>query len=224
MDLGMLDDGFQMKKFDGTEKLLFHQYQKQLLAIGGVKGFDDALTTSLPTHTALGLVIDNNVKARKLAWSYLYLTTNGAAQALIENQSSNDPSVAWTALKNRYEPSTVEAYTQITREMETCELDDPEEDPKAWMQNLSRFNSRLALIGGRSVSYSKNDLQMVDFILNKLPKSNYEPFITAFGITGSSQITLGDFQSKVRHYWRNSIKGKKDSSTEISMSLSNDKA
>ena len=83
-----------MKKFDGTEKLLFHQYKKQILAIGGVKGFDDALTASLPIHTTLGTPINDNVKARKLAWSYLYLTTDGAAQVLIENQTSNDPSVA----------------------------------------------------------------------------------------------------------------------------------
>ena len=43
----MTDDMFKMGKFDGSSKLNFHTYKRTFLAVAMLKGFDEALDTSL---------------------------------------------------------------------------------------------------------------------------------------------------------------------------------
>lgn len=133
----MADKAAKNLKFNGTERLGFPRYKRQLLAIGGIKGgFDEALENSLPIPSSISAHYKEVVKKRKFAWSYLYLTLDGAPLALVKKQTSNNPSVAWKALCDRYEPNTVEAFTQITREMEACVLEQPDEDPEQWLHKL----------------------------------------------------------------------------------------
>ena len=215
----MAEEVIRNLRFDGTDKLAFYRYKRQLLACGGIKGgFDEALLRSLSIANPLAQRYEDNLKKRKLALSHLYLTLDGAPLALVETQTDDDPSVAWTALCARYKPTTVDAYTQITREMENCTLENPDEDPEPWMQRLDRLNMRLATIGGPSVDYSKNEIQMIDHIIKKLPVMNYRHFTTVYGIGGMSGLALTDFQEKVHTYWRNNIKNNK-SETEVSMHM-----
>src|SRR5687767_6219506 len=123
----MVDEIIKKLVFDGTDRLDFPTYKRQLLALGGIRsGFDEALTRSLSVSNTLAWDYEDNKKKRKMAWSHLYLTLIGAPAALIEKQTSTDPSIAWTALCNQYEPSTVEAFTQITRDMENCTMEEEE--------------------------------------------------------------------------------------------------
>ena len=66
----------------------------------------------------------------------MYLTLDRAPLALVEKQTNTDFAVAWKALCDHYKPNTMEAYTQITREMEGCMLEQLDEDPEQWMQKL----------------------------------------------------------------------------------------
>ena len=95
----MADKAAKNLKFDSTERLGFPRYKRQLLAIGGIKGgFDEALERSLQVPSTLLVHHNDILKKRKLAWSYLYLTLDGAPLALVKKQTSTDPSVAWKAL------------------------------------------------------------------------------------------------------------------------------
>ena len=95
----MADEAAKNLKFDGTERLGFHRYKRQLLAIGGIKGgFDEALIQTLPIPSVISSGHDDVIRKRKLAWSYLYLTLDGAPLAMVERQTSQDPTVAWKAL------------------------------------------------------------------------------------------------------------------------------
>ena len=90
--------------------------------------------------------------------------------------------------------------------MESCVHEQPDEDPEQWMHKLDQYNMRLATVGGIGVDYSKNNIQMIDHIVNKLPNTHYKHFTTAYGLGSMSGLTLTDFQDKVRSYWKNHVK------------------
>ena len=56
---------------------------------------------------------------------------------VLNRTTSRDPYDAWQALCAKYEPTTVEAYNQIIRDMEMCELKEPNQDPEPWMPELN---------------------------------------------------------------------------------------
>ena len=67
---------------------------------------------------------------------------------------------------------------------------------------------RLASVGGHSADYPKNDIQMIDHIIHKLPSAQYKHFTAAYEIGGMSTLTLKKFLDKVKQYWRKNVKSK----------------
>ena len=65
------------------------------------------------------------------------LTLEGTPATILEQTTSGDPFDAWTALCAQYEPTTIEAYNQISRNLENCTLETPNADPEEWMQQLN---------------------------------------------------------------------------------------
>src|SRR5688572_4987695 len=175
----MTDDMFKIGKFDGTTRLDFHTYKRSFMAVAMIKGFDEALERLLNVSNPMAMSYEDNMRKRKMAWSYLTLTLVGIPAAIVKRTTSGDPCDAWAALCNKYEPNTVEAFNQITRDMEMCKLEESEQDPESWLQQLDRYNARLQSIGGSTANYGKNDVQMIQHILSKLPKKIYRPFTTA---------------------------------------------
>ena len=128
---------FCMTRFDGTGKVDFHTWKQTMLALAGIKEFDDALTTSLPiVNISPAATLADNQRKQKLAMSYLNLTLNGPPAAIIKRTVSGDPHNIWVALCNRYKPSNVESFNQIATDMENCRLEDLKADPEPWMQQL----------------------------------------------------------------------------------------
>ena len=214
----MTDDLFKMGKFNGSSKLDFYTYKRTFLAVAMIKGFDEALEASLPylnPTTATTATYRENLRKRKLAWSWMTLTLEGAPAGILERTTTQDPFDAWSALCARYEPSTVEAYNQISRDFENCVMETPDEDPEEWMQELDRYNARLHSI---RATYARDDVQMIQHILNKLPKTLYRPFTTTIMIqtTSTSPMSLATFHDKVSQFWRNNVKPFKDEA-EIAM-------
>lgn len=134
---------------------------------------------SLSIANPLSANYSENLKKRKLAWSHLLITLEGAPLALVEKISNGDPRDAWVALCDWYEPNSVEAFTQITRDLKNCTLENESDNSEVWMQQLDCYNATLSAIG--SGNYSRNDIQMIGHIMSKLLTS-YQPFITVFGI------------------------------------------
>ena len=83
----MAEDLVKTLMFNSSDKYLdFYTYKRKLLALGGIKsGFDDALLLSLPITNSLSSTYESNKKKRKLAWSHLFLTLNGAPVTLVES-------------------------------------------------------------------------------------------------------------------------------------------
>ena len=68
------------------------------------------------------------------------------------------------------EPSTMEAYSQLLKEMENCNMEDPMESPEVWLYKLNLINHRMGEI---NASYRKLDVQMIVYITSKLPREHY---------------------------------------------------
>ena len=109
----MTDNMFKTGKFDGSSKLNFQTYKRTLLAVAGIKDFDDALNQSLPINNPRIADYPDYVCKWKLAWSYLSLTLDGPAAAVLDRTTSKEPYDARQALCAKYKPATVEAYNQI---------------------------------------------------------------------------------------------------------------
>ena len=100
-------------------------------------------------------------------------------------------------------PSTMQAYSQLLREMENCNMEDPMENPIVWLYKLNSINCRMGEI---DASYRKLDIQMIVFITSKLPRGHYQPLIMAYSLNGFAGVTLPAFQKKVIKFWQSSIK------------------
>src|SRR5690348_7605866 len=54
----------------------------------------------------------------------------------------------------------------------------------------------------------RDNMQLISHVLLKLPKDLYSLFITTYQIQGFTNITLFDFQFKIKEYWRSNVKSK----------------
>ena len=88
-----------------------------------------------------------------------------------------------------------------------AELEDPYADPEPWIVSLVLLNARLGAI---SRNYLRDDMQLISHVLMKLPKELYGLFITTYQVQGFTSITLFEFQSKLREFWRSNVKLKAD--------------
>ena len=144
-----------------------------------------------------------NIKKNQLVWNYLIVALEGPPLEVVLNLTTNDPFNAWRELVNIYEPSTMEAYSQLLREMENCNMEDPMESPEVWLYKLDSINRRMGEI---DASYRKLDIQMIVYITLKLPREHYQPLIMAYSLNGFAGVTLSAFQKKVIKFWQPSIK------------------
>ena len=73
----------------------------------------------------------------------MHTALNGASGSLVKEIEDmlEDPSVAWTALIQQYEPSTTEVYMQLMQDIKKCVLEDARDDPEMLMQSLTKFNT-----------------------------------------------------------------------------------
>ena len=153
-----------------------------MLAIAAINGeFDEAYTSDLnisPTCANL----TRNLEKMRLAWNYLIVALDDAPLQVVMNTSSRSPFDAWTELLSIYEPSTVEAYSQLLREMVSCNMEDASmASPKVWFYRLDKINRR---IGEIDTAYRKTDIQMIVHITSKLPREHYHTLITAYSLSG----------------------------------------
>src|SRR5688572_11995025 len=201
----MSDNMFHILVFDRSSKVDFHTYKRAFEAVAMIKQFNEAIEGSLPIgNPAVASYVDNICK-RKLAWSYMTLSLKGAPAAILETTASRDPFDTWTALCSQHKPNTIEAYNQIMRDMENCILEEPKANPEPWMQQLNQYNARLQAI---QTTYARDNVQMIQHILNKLPKALYLSFIITIMIQDTTTMTLEVFQDKVMQYWRNNVKSR----------------
>src|SRR5688572_1485184 len=96
------------------------------------------------------------------------LTLEGAPAGILERTMSGNPFNTWAALCTKYKPSTVEAYSQISWDFENCIMETQDKDLEEWMQKLDQYNARLHAI---RATYARDDVQMIQHVLNKLPKT-----------------------------------------------------
>ena len=106
------------------------------MAIGGLKDFDDALVTNLPIVNENGDLIPENIKKRRDSWNTLMLAPDEPPRYLIRRIAFKNPYKAWNQLIARYEPTMTDAYTKISRQLETTVLEDPFDDPDRGSQSL----------------------------------------------------------------------------------------
>src|SRR5687768_16178689 len=174
-------DQYNLLKFDGTSRSNFREYKTKLLAIGALKGgFDEALLKDLPVKPG-----DPDEKANKeknvAAWSYPALTLDGVPGQMLTTISDQSPYKAWKMFCILYDPSDVAAFTRPNQEFEMADLEDPYGDPEPWIVNLMFLNARLEAINN---NYLRDDMQLISYVLMKLPKELYGLFITTYQVQG----------------------------------------
>ena len=112
-----------------------------MLAIAGLKDFDDALTSDLPlVHPTTGADLPNNLKKRQAAWFHLMLALDKEPLYLVHQLSPQNPYTAWNMLTARYQPTDTDTYTRINREIKTLNLESPFDNPGSWMTELCHLN------------------------------------------------------------------------------------
>jgi len=180
-------DQYNMLNFDGTSRSNFREYKTKLLAIGALKsGFDEALLNDLPTIAGDTKEKENREK-NVTAWSYLTLTLDGVPGQMLSTISDKKPYKTWKMLCNMYDPTDVSAFTRLNQELQMAELEDPYGDPEPWIVNLVSLKARLGVI---SQNYLRDDMQLISYVLMKLPKELYGLFITTYQVQGFTSITL----------------------------------
>ena len=186
----------KMSRFDGINKAPFSYWKTRMLAMAKLnKGMDIAFKQPIIADSQNPKFDQALYDKREEAWNYLMLALDGAPLELVRAIPDEDPYTAWNLLKKKYEPTDVEAATAITQEMDLCEMDNFYGDPGPWITQLQTLNLRLTAMGG---NYVKTEIQIISQVLNKLPKDLYDPFITSIETQGYSQISLDQFERRLK--------------------------
>ena len=190
----------KINKFDGTERHDWPEFEKKMLAIGGIKGgWDEAL------EKQLDMTDPDNVKLNKLAWSYLTIMLEGEALSELDTVAGRNAYDAWKHLKTKYEPVDDKAYANLEMKFVQCEMKSPDENPEKWINQLIKINQR---IENCHATQKKNDVMMIAHVLSKLPKEEkyYKNFIAMSRRFGYSKQTIAEFKKEVYDYWESDIK------------------
>jgi len=154
----MVDESLQIYKFDGSGKIDFGRWKMKTLAVAAIKGgIDEAYLNDLDITAACPDRADN-LKKRQLAWNYLIVALDGPPLQVVLSSATKNPFDAWNDLLAIYEPSTIEAYSQLLRELENCSMEDAYEDPASWFYWLDIINRKLGQI---DATYKKSELEMI---------------------------------------------------------------
>lgn len=113
---------------------------------------------------------EEDLKKKNLAMNNLIVYLKGQPLRVVTSTLLQNPYNAWNALVAMYEPSTIEAYLQLLREMEKCIMEDPYKSLKGWFYKLNSISRSLSQV---NVAYAKSDLHMIVNIVSKIPKDLY---------------------------------------------------
>jgi hypothetical protein len=72
--------------------------------------------------------------------------------------------MAWIELENKFEPSTKSALISLKREFSQSCLEDPNQDPDKWLQELEALRRRMINLG-----HVITDGDLILHVLNNLP-------------------------------------------------------
>ena len=190
----------KMKKFDGLERHDWPEFEKKMLAYGGIKGgWDEAL------ENVLDMTDPDNVKSNKLGWSYLTIMLEGEALCELDGIAGKNAHDAWQHLKAKYEPTDDRAYADLEMKFVQCEMKTPDENPEVWINQLIQINKR---IENCHATQKKSDVMMIAHVLSKLPKEEkyYKNFIAMTRRLGYNKQTIVEFKKEVYDYWITDIK------------------
>jgi len=59
-------------------------------------------------------------------------------------------------------------------------------------------------------NYVRTDAQLIAQVLNKLPRELYDSFITAIESIGCANLSMDQFDKRLRGYWTRSVRGRSD--------------
>ena len=155
-----------MPKFDGTStKADFESYKTKHMAVEALKdGFHKAYVKNRPVNKPGATTPDPNLianeKLRAMAIAYLILIIKEASQDLIK-PVKDDPYLAWQLLTARYQPSTIDEYARLRKEMKSYELDDPYDSPELLINKILRTNARLIAV---KPTYGQDDVQIMAMV------------------------------------------------------------
>jgi len=148
----------------------WNRWSKTFMATATVKGYRDVLVPIDPDTEA---ELEDNIQA----YNDLILSCQeDIAFGIVDESESEtfpdgDARVAWTNLKNRFEPNTGAAKVQLKQEFHQLKLASADEDPDPWLTNLELKRRRLKTLGA-----TIEDDDMILHILNNLPKE-YETVV-----------------------------------------------
>src|SRR5687767_7308204 len=114
-----MDKVMKVYYFNRSDKLTFKDFKTKVLVVGAIMGgFNDALKTNLDvsatcTSTHTQAIQEENTKKKNTAWNYLQLALSKAPLMIVQRVTSRNPYEAWRQLIYHYEPTTIEAYTQV---------------------------------------------------------------------------------------------------------------
>ena len=148
----------------------WNRWSKTFMATATVKGYRDVLVPIDPDTEA---ELEDNIQV----YNYLILSCQEdiafgiVDESVSETFPDGDARVAWTNLKNRFEPNTGAAKVQLKQEFHQLKLASADEDPDPWLTNLELKRRRLKTLGA-----TIEDDDMILHILNNLPKE-YETVV-----------------------------------------------
>ena len=148
----------------------WNRWSKTFMATATVKGYRDVLVPIDPDTEA---ELEDNIQAyNDLILSCQEDIAFGIVdESVSETFPDGDARVAWTNLKNRFEPNTGAAKVQLKQEFHQLKLASADEDPDPWLTNLELKRRRLKTLGA-----TIEDDDMILHILNNLPKE-YETVV-----------------------------------------------
>ena len=150
----ILNKIIRLYKFVRSDKLAFNWFKDKMLAIGGSKDFENALTSNLPDLNSNIAPIAASIQKNKNAWNHLMLALEGPPRYMIWCITSKSPYEAWYQMIAQYEPTTTIAYTKLNWQTERSTLKVPLDDLNLWVTKLIQNSNCLHDI---NANYTRDD-------------------------------------------------------------------
>lgn len=140
------------------------------------------------------------LKLEAEAMEFLLMTCHEDAFAIVHPHKESN--LQWKALKDRYEPETVEDLVAKMTDFENCRLEIKWSDPFKWMLEMERLDKEIQMMGGTA----KTRHEMQATIIARLPKELYKPVITnLYSKISDTAFTRGEFVKEITNYYKTFI-------------------
>jgi hypothetical protein len=169
----------------------------------------DAWTTELSADEK------ENKKKNDDAWNYLVMACDGEPFDIITSDTETNASIAWTKLKEEYEPSTDEALIDVQEDFVKCKMTSKDEDPALWIDKLKVINKRLGSIDRQ---FEKGDVEMMSHIMANLP-IEYSEVVIVLKVSGIASKTINDLRLAVCDMWKRTLEKKSTEKKSAEQSL-----